>query len=81
MFDIKELCKDAVDGIKDNEGIYTEDKLIKALKHIVRENMDYSETRRSLIQVSLELTNDMEPNWQYVASKLYTYELYEKVKK
>lgn len=81
MFDIKELCKDAVDGIKDNEGIYTEDKLIKGLKHIVRENMDYSETRRSLIQVSLELTNDMEPNWQYVASKLYTYELYEKVKK
>lgn len=81
MVDIKELCMDAVDGIKDDEGIYTEDKLMEALKHIIRENMDDNEIRRSLIQVSLELTTDMEPNWQYVASKLYTYELYDKVKK
>lgn len=80
MVDIKELCTDAIDGIKDNEGIYTEDKLMEALKHIIRENMDDNEIRRSLIQVSLELTTDMEPNWQYVASKLYTYELYDKVK-
>ncbi len=81
MVDIKELCTDAIDGIKDDEGIYTEDKLMEALKHIIRENMDDNEIRRSLIQVSLELTTDMEPNWQYVASKLYTYELYDKVKK
>ena len=80
MVDIKELCTDAIDGIKDDEGIYTEDKLMEALKHIIRENMDDNEIRRSLIQVSLELTTDMEPNWQYVASKLYTYELYDKVK-
>lgn len=81
MVDIKELCTDAIDGIKDDEGIYTEDKLMEALKHIIRENMDDNEIRRSLIQVSLELTTDMEPNWQYVASKLYTYELYDKVNK
>ncbi len=80
MIDIKELCRDAIDGIKDDEGIYTEDELIKALEHIIRENMNDSEIRRSLIQVSLELTNDMAPNWQYIASKLYIYELYEKVK-
>ncbi len=80
MIDIKELCRDAIDGIKDDEGIYTEDELIKALEHIIRKNMNDSEIRRSLIQVSLELTNDMAPNWQYIASKLYIYELYEKVK-
>ena len=74
MVDIKELCTDAIDGIKDDEGIYTEDKLMEALKHIIRENMDDNEIRRSLIQVSLELTNDMAPNWQYIASKLYIYE-------
>ena len=55
MFDIKELCKDAVDGIKDNEGIYTEDKLIKALKHIVRENMDYR--NKKIINTSFSRAN------------------------
>jgi ribonucleoside-diphosphate reductase, alpha subunit len=79
MFGLKELCRDTVLGIKDEEGIYTEEKLLAALENVIREGMNHSEIRKSLIQVSLELTTDMEPNWQYVAAKIYTYELYDKV--
>ena len=43
--------------------------------------MSEKEIRKSLIQVSLELTTDMEPNWQFAASKIYTYELYDEVRK
>ena len=32
--------------------------------------MNSNEIRKSLIQVSLELTTDMEPKWQYVAAKI-----------
>jgi ribonucleoside-diphosphate reductase alpha chain len=81
MFGLKELCKDAILGIKEGEGIYTEEKLLAALENIIREGMNDSEIRKSLIQVSLELTTDMEPDWQYVAAKIYTYELYDKVRK
>ena len=77
---LDELCKDAVCEINDNEGIYTEEKLLIALDHIIRGDMDSSEIRKSLIQVSLELTTDMEPNWQYVAAKMYTYELYDNIR-
>ena len=80
MLALNELCIDAVSGIKDEEGIYTEEKLLKALSLIIREGMDEKEIRKSLIQVSLELTTDMEPNWQFVASKIYTYELYDEIR-
>ena len=78
---LNDLCIDAISGIKDDEGIYTEEKLLEALKHIVRENMDENEIRKSLVQVSLELTTDMEPKWQYAAAKIYTYELYDEIRK
>lgn len=71
---LSELCKDAINTIKDNEGLYTEDKLLDALNPIVRKDMNKREIRNSLIQVALELTTDMEPNWQYVAARAYTYE-------
>jgi ribonucleoside-diphosphate reductase alpha chain len=77
---LNELCKDAVCGIKDKDGIYTEEKLLIALDNIIREGMGSNEIRRSLIQVSLELTTDMEPSWQYAAAKIYTYELYDKIR-
>ncbi|WP_026886648.1 ribonucleoside-diphosphate reductase subunit alpha [Clostridium beijerinckii] len=77
---LSELCKDAINAIKDNEGIYTEDKLLDALNQIIRKDMNKREIRNSLIQVSLELTTDMEPNWQYVASRAYTHELYDRVR-
>ena len=77
---LNELCKEAICRIKDNEGIYNEEKLLNALNHIIREGMDSNEIRKSLIQVSLELTTDMEPNWQYAAARMYTYELYDRIK-
>lgn len=77
---LNELCKDAVCRIKDKEGIYSEGKLLIALDNIIREGMNSNEIRKSLIQVSLELTTDMEPNWQYAAARMYTYELYDKIR-
>ncbi|NMF05177.1 ribonucleoside-diphosphate reductase subunit alpha [Clostridium beijerinckii] len=77
---LSELCKDAINAIKDNEGLYTEDKLLDALNPIIRKDMNKREIRNSLIQVALELTTDMEPNWQYVAARAYTYKLYDRVR-
>ena len=42
--------------------------------------MTEKEIRDSLIQVSLELTTDMEPKWQYVSARLYIYKLYDEVR-
>ena len=80
MSALKELCIDAVSGIKDEDGVYSEERLLESLNLIVREGMSEKDIRKSLIQVSLELTTDMEPNWQFAASKIYTYELYDEVR-
>jgi len=79
MSDLNQLCEDAISRIKDKEGIYTKERLLTAFDNIIRDGMSSSEIRKSLIQVSLELTTDMEPNWQYAAAKMYTYELYDKI--
>lgn len=81
MSALKELCIDAISGIKNEEGIYSVDKLLNAMSLIKREGMIEKEMRKSLIQVSLELTTDMEPDWQFVAAKIYTYELYDEIRK
>lgn len=81
MSALKELCIDAISGIKNEEGIYSVDKLLNAMSLIKREGMTEKEMRKSLIQVSLELTTDMEPDWQFVAEKIYTYELYDEIRK
>lgn len=78
---MKELCKKAVEEIKDEYGTYTEEVLIEKMELIVRESMTDEEIRDSLIQVSLELTTDMEPNWQKIAARLYVEKLYDEVKK
>lgn len=44
---LSELCKDAINTIKDNEGLYTEDKLLDALNPIVRKDMNKREIRNS----------------------------------
>ncbi|SHJ76834.1 ribonucleoside-diphosphate reductase alpha chain [Clostridium cavendishii DSM 21758] len=77
---IQELCKYAILDIKDDEGLYTAEKLEDTLEHIIRENMTEREIINSLVQVSLELTSQEEPKWQYAAAKLYTYNLYDKVR-
>lgn len=74
---IESLCDNGLKAIEDSEGIYTKERLINALKHIIRPSMDECEVRDSIIQMSLELTTDMEPKWQYVASRLYIFKLYE----
>ena len=80
MSALNELCIDAVSSIKDEEGVYSENKLLEALNLIIRDGMSEKHIRKSLIQVALELTTDMEPNWQFSASKIYTYELYDEVR-
>ena len=80
MKNIEELCEIGLSAIEDREEIYTIDRLKEALEHIIRPEMNYEEVRNSLIQISLELTTDMEPKWQYVAAKLYVYKLYDDVK-
>ena len=81
MLALNELCIDAISEIKDEDGVYSENKLLEALNLIIKEGMSEKDIRKSLIQVSLELTTDMEPNWQFVASKIYTYELYDEIRK
>lgn len=76
-----ELCKSSLEGIDKNKYIYNEDKLINALKHIIRPNMTEEQIRDSIIQTSLELTSDMEPEWQKAAERLYVYKLYDEVRK
>lgn len=78
---MKELCKNAIEDIKDEYGTYTEEVLIEKMELIIREDMSDEEIRESLIQVALELTTDMEPNWQNIAAKLYVEKLYDKVRK
>ncbi|MDV4149220.1 ribonucleoside-diphosphate reductase subunit alpha [Clostridium sp. AL.422] len=75
------ICRDALIGINKREEIYTEEKLLGALNHIIRPNMSYDEVRDSIIQISLELTTDTEPEWQKVSEKLYAYKLYDEVRR
>ncbi|MGG7079371.1 ribonucleoside-diphosphate reductase subunit alpha [Clostridium sardiniense] len=77
---MQELCALGLESISDSE-TYTIDRLKEKLDLIIRPGMDHLEIRDSLIQVSLELTTDMEPDWQYVASKLHVYKLYDEVRK
>ncbi|MGL4875846.1 MAG: ribonucleotide reductase N-terminal alpha domain-containing protein, partial [Clostridium sp.] len=81
MHTMKELCKKVIKDIQDEYGTYSEETLIEKMELIIREGMDKEEIRESLIQVSLELTTDMEPDWQNIASKLYVEKLYDKVRK
>lgn len=77
---LNEICKIALEGIDKNREIYTEDKLIEALNNIIRPNMTNEEIRDSVMQIALELTSDMEPDWQFAASKLFVLKLYDNIK-
>ena len=79
--DLLNICNNALEGINKSDGVYTEEKLLGALNHIIRPNMSYDEVRDSIIQVSLELTTDTEPEWQKISEKLYVYKLYDEVRK
>jgi len=75
------ICSDALIGIDEKDGIYTKERLLGVLNHIIRPNMSGDEVRDSIIQVSLELTTDTEPEWQKVSEKLYVYKLYDEVRR
>lgn len=81
MEKIEKLCREGLLAIKDNEGIYTLDRLKEALEHIITPRMNDKQLMECIIQVSLELTTEMEPKWQYVSARLYTLKLYDEVKK
>ena len=81
MNTVVELCEKAIEAIKEQGEVYSIDKLVKATEHIIRPNMDKDEILNSIIQVALELTTDMEPKWQFAASKLYVLRLYDEVRK
>ena len=81
MTHLLNICRLALDGIDNGQRIYTEERLLEALNHIVRPNMKDEEIRDSIIQVALELTSDMEPRWQNAAARLYVFKLYDKIRK
>ena len=81
MINLDNICQKAIDGIDDLQGIYIKEKLIESCKNIIRESMDSEGIRDSVIQAALELTTEQEPKWQYVASKLYVYRLYDEVRR
>ena len=49
MSSLNDLCIDAISEINDSEGTYTEEKLLEALKQIVRENMDRWKQNKKII--------------------------------
>jgi ribonucleoside-diphosphate reductase alpha chain len=51
-------------------------ELETALLPLFRNNITTQEIQRLLIQVAVEKTSAMEPNWQFVAAKLLAYDLY-----
>ena len=77
---LQSLCCFAVSDVEREKDIYTSEKLFNSCHNIIRPNMNEDEIRNSVIQISLELTTDSEPNWQYVASKLYVYKLYDHIR-
>ena len=81
MKEIQSLLELALSAIDDEFGTYNIEILKEKLDLIIRPGMKYEEIRESLIQVSLELTTDMEPDWQKGAAKLYVHKLYDKVRK
>ena len=78
---LDKICDIGIEAIKDNEGIYIKEKLIKEADHIVRNNMTEAELINAVIQVALELTTADEPKWQYVSSKSFVHNLYSDVRK
>jgi ribonucleoside-diphosphate reductase alpha chain len=77
---LEKLCQYAISDIDNENGVYNYEKLRNTLEHIIRPTMSEREIIQSLTQVSLELTSQDEPKWQYAAAKLYIHNLYEEVR-
>ena len=77
---LERYCAWSIEELNDETGLYTEEKLMVALDNIVTSKMEEKEIIKSFIQVSLELTSQVEPRWQEIAAKLYVKNLYEEVR-
>ena len=77
---LERYCAWSIEELNDETGLYTEEKLMVALDNIVTSKMEEKEIIKSFIQVSLELTSQVEPRWQEIAAKLYVINLYEEVR-
>lgn len=80
MRNLVKLCEEALNAIDVKGEIYTKEKLLNSLKHILRENMSSNDMINSIIQVCLELTTPTEPKWLDCASRLYIIKLYDEVR-
>ncbi|MDO4534666.1 MAG: ribonucleoside-diphosphate reductase subunit alpha [Clostridium perfringens] len=78
---VEELCSLAIIDLKDDNNIYTKEKLRNSLENIVTDSMEKKEVIKAIIQGTLELTSQEEPKWQSIAAKLYTQLLYDDVRK
>lgn len=78
---IEKACETAMSYLKDDSYRYSKDKLIDRLENIITPNMNEKEIRNCIMQVSLELTSQVEPNWQQIASHIYVLKLREEVAK
>ena len=78
---IEKACETAMSYLKDDSYRYSKDKLIDRLENIITPNMNEKEIRNCIMQISLELTSQVEPNWQQIASHIYVLKLREEVAK
>lgn len=78
---IEKACETAMSYLKDDSNRYSKDKLIDRLENIITPNMNEKEIRNCIMQVSLELTSQVEPNWQQIAAHIYVLNLREEVAK
>ena len=61
---LERYCAWSIEELNDETGLYTEEKLMVALDNIVTSKMEEKEIIKSFIQVSLELTSQVERRWQ-----------------
>ncbi|WP_297439476.1 ribonucleoside-diphosphate reductase subunit alpha [uncultured Clostridium sp.] len=78
---INRACSLAMGYIKEGNSKYSIEKLNKALENIIIPTMDEREIQDSIMQISLELTTQFEPNWQDIASHIYVLNLRDDVAK
>ncbi|MBU5593173.1 ribonucleoside-diphosphate reductase subunit alpha [Clostridium sp. MSJ-4] len=76
---LKEICEFACEDIYKNDEVYNPERLLKSLENIIREGMSEKELLKSIIQCALELTNALEPKWEFAATKLYMHSMYREV--
>ncbi|SUY45476.1 ribonucleotide-diphosphate reductase subunit alpha [Clostridium putrefaciens] len=76
---LNEICEFACEDIYKENEIYNPKRLLKSLDNVIREGISDKDLLKSIIQCALELTNALEPKWEFAATKLYMHSLYNKV--